>query len=289
MKNIIIHLRLPFSLFLMPVYWFALSQSESPQPNRALWIFAILHLLIYPASNAYNSYFDKDKGPIGGLAHPPAVSKGLYYTALGIDFMAFLLSYFFINTFFAVAILIYGLISKAYSHPMIRLKKYPFFSWLIVGIFQGAFVYLAIIQTLDNLSINQLLQTKYLLPATLASLNLLAFYPMTQIYQHQEDASRGDLTLSRKLGINGTFIFTAILFMLATFGYYFYFQDQTINQTPTFFLYLITTTPALLFFCVWFFITIKNQEKANFINTMILNLLGSLCLNLFFVLIYFAK
>ena len=48
-------LRLPFSFFLMPVYWFALSQVVEKDWTRAILIFVILHLLVYPASNGYNS------------------------------------------------------------------------------------------------------------------------------------------------------------------------------------------------------------------------------------------
>lgn len=81
-KNTLIHLRIPFSLFLMPVFSFALSQSQNPNWTKVVAVFIILHLLIYPASNAYNSYFDKDKGPIGGLENPPPVSKELYYTSI---------------------------------------------------------------------------------------------------------------------------------------------------------------------------------------------------------------
>jgi hypothetical protein len=29
-------------------------------------VFVILHLLLYPASNGFNSYHDRDTGPVGG-------------------------------------------------------------------------------------------------------------------------------------------------------------------------------------------------------------------------------
>ena len=63
-------LRLHFSLFLMPVYWFALSQVIRPDIGRALLIFFIIHVLIYPSSNGFNSYMDRDEGSIGGLKSP---------------------------------------------------------------------------------------------------------------------------------------------------------------------------------------------------------------------------
>jgi 1,4-dihydroxy-2-naphthoate octaprenyltransferase len=51
-------LRFPFSYFLMPVYFFALSQVNIIDIPKALLSFIILHLLIYPASNGYNCYMD---------------------------------------------------------------------------------------------------------------------------------------------------------------------------------------------------------------------------------------
>jgi 1,4-dihydroxy-2-naphthoate octaprenyltransferase len=289
MKNIILHLRIPFSLFLMPVYWFAMSQSEHKHGMLAIGIFILLHLLIYPASNAYNSYYDKDEGAIGGLEKPPPVSKELYYVAWGLDMLAIIIAFAFSGYVLALALLIYSTISKAYSYDKIRLKKYPFISWLTVGFFQGFFIYMTIIQAVDSIPLSDLMQTKYLFPALLSTVNLLGFYPMTQIYQHEEDAKRGDLTMSRVLGIRGTFIFTASIFMVVTVGFYFFLVDKTIFHLPAFGFYLLVMTPVLVFFNWWFFKVLKDENRANFNHTMQLNMLGSVCLNIFFMALLFFK
>jgi len=122
-RSTFLHLRIPFSVFLLPIYLFALSISNNPIFENVLLVFLILHFLIYPASNGYNSYFDKDEGSIGGLKNPPKVSKQLYYISLVLDILGILLA-LYINWQFAMMLLIYGLVSKAYSHPSIRLKKY---------------------------------------------------------------------------------------------------------------------------------------------------------------------
>ncbi|MDP5121162.1 MAG: hypothetical protein NWQ46_06190 [Spirosomaceae bacterium] len=119
-KDILLHLRLPFSLFLMPVYWFAVSQVTAINTTKAIWVFVILHLLIYPASNAYNSYFDKDEGSIGGLEKPPAVGKELFWVATFMDILGSLLGLFFVNYIFGMMVLIYSLVSRAYSYDGIR-------------------------------------------------------------------------------------------------------------------------------------------------------------------------
>jgi 4-hydroxybenzoate polyprenyltransferase len=289
MKNILLHLRIPFSLFLMPVFWFAVSQSQNPDWSITVGLFVILHLLIYPASNAYNSYFDKDEGPIGGLENPPPVNIELFYVSWILDILAIIVAYFLGGWVLSVALIIYSSISKAYSNDKIRLKKYPILSWLTVGFFQGAFTYLTVIQGVDKISLSEILQNKYLCPAILSSLNLLGFYPMTQIYQHEEDARRGDMTMSRLLGIRGTFIFTASIFLFVTIGFFFYFQDIRIYNFPAFMVYLLVMSPVLIYFNLWFLKVLKNEKQADFHHTMRLNMLGSICLNLFFILLLISK
>lgn len=273
-KDILLHLRLPFSFFLMPVYWFAISQTPNLDESKAFWVFIILHFFIYPASNAYNSYFDKDEGSIGGLEKPPAVDKKLFWVSWIIDVLAVIISFFVLDWFFAFMIFIYGLVSKAYSDEGIRLKKYPILSWFIVGLFQGAFTYFSIIMVF-NKDIEYL--KSQILPAIISTLMLWAVYPMSQIYQHEEDAKRGDTTMSILLGIKGTFIFTAIIFSIAFAGFFYFFS------LDIFIILSIFNLPTLVFFGWWFLKTLKNGKQASFKNTMWLNLLASVCLNGFYI------
>ena len=117
-----LHMRIPFSYFLMPVFLFSLAVSPNNSMfDTVIWTFIIVHLLLYPASNGYNSYFDKDEKSIGGLKNPPPVNRGLYHLALLFDALAVGLGWWKISFTFAIMLLIYGLVSKAYSHPAIRL------------------------------------------------------------------------------------------------------------------------------------------------------------------------
>ncbi|MDQ6762146.1 MAG: prenyltransferase, partial [Bacteroidota bacterium] len=130
-------LRFHFSFFLMPVYWFALSQVANINWRDAILIFFILHLLVYPASNGYNSYMDRDTSPIGGLEKPLQPTKQLFFVTVILDILSVLLS-LLISYIFAAGILLYILASRAYSYRKIRLKKYPVIGYLTVIIFQGA-------------------------------------------------------------------------------------------------------------------------------------------------------
>jgi 4-hydroxybenzoate polyprenyltransferase len=276
------HLRVPFSLFLMPVFGFALSQASHPDAARTAWAFVILHLLIYPASNAYNSYYDRDEGPIGGLEKPPPVDARLLHVAWVLDAAGLVLGAWLVGLPFAGAMLGYGLVSRAYSYEGIRLKKYPVLSWLVVGSVQGAFTYLTVSQAVDAVPLAELAAARYLIPALLSTLNLLAFYPLSQIYQHEEDARRGDLTLSRLLGIRGTFLVAGGFFVGAAVGFLLFFRNERIGSMPADWLLTAFLAPAVLYFLRWGARAWNAVEKADFQSTMTLTVLGSQGLNLFF-------
>jgi 1,4-dihydroxy-2-naphthoate octaprenyltransferase len=280
------HLRVPFSFFLLPVYLFALSVSPNIDWQKALLAFVALHFFIYPASNGFNSYYDKDEKSIGGIENPLPVSQQLLHASLIFDLIGLNIG-FLVSWEFALALLIYGLVSKAYSHPAIRLKKYPFISLLTIAIFQGGFIFLATYQSVNQITITQLFETPIFLPACLSSLMLLGSYPMTQVYQHEEDSKRGDKTMSLLLGVKGTFLYTMTVFGLSTGGFaYFYYTYFSLNSAVLFLLFL---TPVLIYFFIWFFKVLKNAAAADFKQTMRLNMLSAVCLNLFYVIFYWLK
>lgn len=282
--SIFLHLRIPFSFFLMPVYLFALAISPNFGESRLIWSFIIIHLLLYPASNAYNSYFDKDEKSIGGLKNPPPISKGLYYTSLAFDLLAIVLGYLKINTLFAIMLLIYGVVSKAYSHPSIRLKKYPIAGWLTIGVFQGFFTFLMCYVGINGFELSNLNQPKVLIPALLTSIMLWGNYPMTQVYQHEEDTKHGDRTISLMLGIRGTFIFVQALFAVATICFLLYFHQY--HSMHMGYAFLMAMAPVVIFFMYWFYLVWKDASQANFTFTMWLNFISSCCLNGFFAYLW---
>ncbi len=279
-QSTLLHLRFPFSFFLLPVYLFALSVSNNPDLHSALITGFILHLLLYPASNGYNSYFDKDEGSIGGLKSPPKVTAELYYVSLSLDFIALTFSLYFIGTAFTILILFYGLVSKAYSHPSFRLKKYPVSGWLTIFFFQGYFTFITCYIGINGTELSDVFTLQIQLPAMLSSILFGGSYPMTQIYQHEEDRVRGDLTISRLLGILGTFHFTAIMFTLAMGGFIFYYL--TYFDLKSLLLLQIILLPSLVYFISWYLRVRKNEDTADYSSTMKLNMISSLMLNIFF-------
>lgn len=279
-KSTIQHLRFPFSIFLLPIFLFALAVSPNINPERLLIVFVCLHFFVYPASNGFNSYYDKDEDSIGGLKKPPKVTKDLLWVSLLLDIGALILAYQ-ISITFTVFIFIYGLVSKAYSHPAIRLKKYPWLSWFVAGFFQGAFTFFTCYIGLNDFPIETLGHWQIIFPALLSSALLWASYPMTQIYQHKEDKRRGDITLSLLLGEKGTFLFTGGFYFLSALGFIYYFTAY--YQIKYALLFLASLSPAIIFFLLWFFQYLRGRAKVNYSKTMTLNWLSSLMLIVFFI------
>ncbi|HEY4063454.1 MAG TPA: UbiA family prenyltransferase [Puia sp.] len=274
-------LRLPFSFFLMPVYWFALGQVVHKDWGRAGLIFFILHFLVYPASNGYNSYMDRDTTPIGGLEHPLQPTRQLFRVTILLDLLGLALGTF-ISWYFVAGLALYILASRAYSYRGIRLKKYPIIGWLTVISCQGALVFFLVFQGSHYpADLSDSLQVP--VEAMIASSLLLGgFYPLTQIYQHEADRRDGVRTLSLLLGYRGSFIFTGLVYAIAFLILAHYFISVFLGLRE-FSVLATCMLPILVYFFIWAVKVWKDPGQASFTNTMRMNLLASVCTNIGFI------
>ncbi len=275
-KSTIQLLRFHFSFFLMPVYWFALSQTPNIDTKHALFVFCILHLLVYPASNGYNSYMDRDTDSIGGIKNPKQPTKQLFQISVLLDGAAILAGYF-ISAYFMLGIFAYILASRAYSYRGIRLKKYPVIGYLTVIIFQGALTFFLV---MHGSSADKLLDPPIIGMLT-AALLIGGFYPLTQIYQHRQDKADGVTSISIKLGYKGTFIFTGTIYVMAMSSLAYFLASN--QQLTSFFIIQIFFIPILVYFLWWFKKVHLNTQAADFKNTMRMNMLASFCSNAAFI------
>ena len=273
-------LRIPFSVFLSPLYLFALSQVPHINWWYAGLIFIILHFLIYPASNGYNSFMDRDTESIGGLEKPPPPSKQLYYITIILDCVAIALS-LIIGPLFAGVIILYISASKAYSYRKIRLKQYPIIGYLTVIIFQGALTFWLVYFGSNA-------ENSFDVPwlgMVVCALLIGGFYPLTQIYQHKQDFEDGVQTISYKLGYKGTFVFCAIVYLLAwVFMARLFIHNNEKNKLV---MVSILLLPILVYFVGWFVKVAKNPGEANFKRTMRMNWIAASCTNTAFLILLF--
>ena len=278
--NTIKLLRLPFSVFLLPISLFSFYYIQ-PELNYQFWlVFIIWHLLVFPSSNAYNSYNDRDEGPIGALEAPPPPTEQLLKLSNVMDSLAVLLS-LLVNLYFTAFVFTFIVVSRLYSNRKVRLKKYPVLAFLIVCLCQGTGVFVA---NIFGLSYVALFSNPSVVYSAIACYFFIGtIYPLTQIYQHEADAKDGVKTISMLLGIKGSFIFSGLMFLLATLFIYLSFQDN--NGLNNFWLFNLVMLPATIYFISWCIRSFRNPAQANFKNTMRQLLLSSLLNNIYFFIL----
>jgi 1,4-dihydroxy-2-naphthoate octaprenyltransferase len=277
-RSTFIHLRIPFSYFLLPVFLLAVFFAHGIDWTNLLVAFAVLHLLLYPASNAFNSYYDRDTASIGCLRNPPTVEEALLPVSLALDALA-VAAGFLVSWHFAVALLLYGLCSKLYSFDGVRLKRRPIVSWLGTSLVQGGFVFLVANSAVQAGGLFALPSRHLLLAAGVVTIFLMGCYPTTQIYQHAEDAKRGDRTMSMLLGIDGTFLLSGSTMLLAAVLLEALLCRSYGAGIQT--LYVLLQLPAAAYFANWYRLCRSDPDKADYPHAMRFNALSASGLNLF--------
>lgn len=174
------------------------------------------HIFGYAGGTALNSYYDRDTGPVGGLAHPPPVPPHLLEFSLIWQGIGFLLTLTLNATVASIYFVMFWM-SLAYSHPRTRWKGKPITALLTVMIGQGILPFYAGWATATG-SIATGLNLTAIIAAFSATLIVGGLYPLTQIYQLDQDSYRGDLTVARRLGINASFRFASFCILIGGAG-----------------------------------------------------------------------
>jgi lycopene elongase/hydratase (dihydrobisanhydrobacterioruberin-forming) len=163
---------------------------------------------------ALNSAYDRDEGDIAYLRQPPPAPPHLAGFGLGLMLVG-AASALLLPRGYALAYLACLILSVLYSVPPLRLKAVPGLDWLINMVGFGTLTPYAG-WSATGLPVG---------PA--GRLVLLAFcplfaalYPLTQIYQIEEDTRRGDRTLARVVGVGRslTLAVTGVVLAFALFA-----------------------------------------------------------------------
>ena len=198
-KPLLLHLRLKWQVVLMPIFlWgFALSDGRiGPKFWVGLFVF---HVLCYGGSTAFNSYYDQDQGPVGGLWDPPRPTRALLFFSLAVQILGLIIIALFLSLPLLIVALAMLALSTAYSHPAIRLKAHPWASLLAISVGQGLGGATAGWLCAQG-DWTTLLAPRAALALIVAALITTGFYPLTQLYQRAEDERRGDITFAVRWG-----------------------------------------------------------------------------------------
>ncbi|GAA4841955.1 hypothetical protein GCM10023331_28650 [Algivirga pacifica] len=219
---------------------------------------------------------DQDTDSIGGVEHPPLPPKELFWITILLDTVAIGLTTFFLGLLPALLLVGYILASRAYSARSIRLKKYPIGGFSVVFFFQGFYTFLMVYMAVSGLSLTESLVNCWM-PALTSSLMIGGAYPLSQIYQHQQDRENGDISLSSWVGYKGTFMVSLCSFFLANLLLGIYFLPE---RAFFFMVFQVGMLPTMLFFVYWMRKVWQDTSAANFKNTMRMNLLAAVSMNL---------
>jgi 4-hydroxybenzoate polyprenyltransferase len=177
--------------------------------GTALWTVFIWVVLLNGGTLALNSVFDKDEGDIGYLRAPPAPPAHLLGFSLLLLAAGQVLG-FTLPSGFIAAYAVCFVMSLAYSVPPFRFKAVAGVDWLInMWGFGTLTPYAAWAATGRPLDLAHGLVLLAFCPL------FAALYPLTQIYQFDEDRRRGDRTLALILGMRASLVAAIAAALLA--------------------------------------------------------------------------
>jgi 4-hydroxybenzoate polyprenyltransferase len=226
MLKFLIHLRLHYQFFILSGgYLMGGLLVPDPEWNEFWLQFLNVHVLLFGGATVFNSWHDKDEGPIGGLQNPPKMKKWMRDASIFIQILGFILAWnsgLIFTLFYLLSMTLFWL----YSTPHARWKGKPLLSLVAIGVSTGS----------NSLVMGALAAgadfSLILLTAGIgAGFMMLSLYPVSQIYQVEEDTKRGDFTFASVYGLKGVRWFNSISFILGVviLGLSIYFVYQPLS------------------------------------------------------------
>ena len=210
--NFIIHLRLHYQFLILSGGYLAAALIVDEVNWVQYWVqFINVHVLLFGGATAFNSWHDKDEGPIGGLKSPPEMHQWMRSASMVLQFFGLIWA---INVnwnftiIYAVSILFFWL----YSSPLTRWKGKPVLSLIAIGVSTGTNSFFMGFLAAGGYPITWFED----LTALGVSFLILSLYPVSQVFQTEEDLKRGDVTFAAKFGLKGVKWLFACLFPLGT-------------------------------------------------------------------------
>jgi len=163
--------------------------------GTGLWAVFLWVVCLNGGTLAINSVYDKDDGDIGYLLAPPSPPAHLLAFSLALLVLGQALA-FTLSRSYVIAYAVCFAMSIAYSVPPLRLKAVAGVDWVINMWGFGTFTPFA-----GWAATGRPLGTMHALVLLGFCPLFAALYPLTQIYQFDEDQRRGDRTLALILGM----------------------------------------------------------------------------------------
>lgn len=196
--HFLVHLRLHYQFFILSGGFLLGGLMAGQMDAGQFWLqFLNVHLLLFGGATAFNSWWDKDEGPVGGLKHPPGMSAWMRPASVVLMFGGWGISIqqgVFYFAIYGVSLILFWL----YSTPVARWKGNPILSLVAIGVSTGFNSVL-----LGTIAAGGIITWNVSISAAGASFILLSLYPVSQVYQMEEDRARGDQTFAIEYGLTG--------------------------------------------------------------------------------------
>lgn len=208
MRAFVSHLRLPFQLVLAPIFLLGWWSAATEPPAWVLVVsFLAVHVGLYGGTTVYNSFYDRDEGPISFLKEPMPLEVSHKNASLALQWVsAAVLA--FIDPMAGAIAAVMVVMGICYSHPRPRWKARTWAAIAAVAVGQGAGAVLLGWAVAGDGSIPPPLTLKLALAATLVTVGV---YPLTQVYQVREDGARGDRTIAVRYGWKPAMAFACVV------------------------------------------------------------------------------
>ena len=202
-----VHLRLHYQLvFLSPLFAWGFALGGGALSARAAWGFLAFHVFLYGGITAYNSYYDRDEGPVGGLRRPPPVTEPLLGFSVGVQLIGLAICVMAAGRWSLYAVV---MLRPSRTHTRSFAGARPLcrsWSWAW-GKARSASGRAGSARRATRCPAELLLG---MLGMAAAVLLTTGFYPLSQLYQIDEDRQRGDFTFAVTYGPRASFRFSLL-------------------------------------------------------------------------------
>jgi 1,4-dihydroxy-2-naphthoate octaprenyltransferase len=207
-KAFLVHLRLHYQfLILSGAFLSGAVFSRAAFTGALLLQFLSVHVLLFGGVTVYNSYWDKDTGPIGGLRRPPPLAAWTLPASWVLQGVGLAISIGISSLSAAVYAASMGCF-WLYSGPRSRWKGRPWLSLMGIGAGTGVCGFLLGYLYDGRGSVSLSAVAGALAVACL----IVSMFPMSQAYQVEEDLGRRDATFAARFGLAGIRRCYAVLF-----------------------------------------------------------------------------
>lgn len=212
LRALVTHLRLPFQIALSTVFLWGVFVASGRFVSGTLLAWVAFTVGLSGGATAFNSVYDRDRGPVGGLRRPPPAPRALLPFSIAVQtaglVVAAAVSPRVAAVYAAAAALFF-----AYSHPSTRTKRRPWLSIATVSAASGGLVFLG--GALSAASNPAAPVWRVVAGAAASVATIAGFYPLTQLGQVAEDRDRRDRTFAVVHGRERSFVWAFALLGVA--------------------------------------------------------------------------